>query len=98
MAAESNHEVLTTLVDYLWAVILLVVGGIGKFVYGHEQRVTRLEAQQEECLRSRQQQADALHDARDELKEVRDEVKVVSGKVDRVLGALGVRHHDDGGQ
>ena len=98
MSAEHDHSLIATLVDYLWAVILLVVGGIGRFVYGHEQRVTRLEAQQEECLRSRQQQAAAMHESRDELKEMRDEVKVVSGKVDRVLGALGVRHHNDGGQ
>lgn len=89
MAAEQDHQILTTVADWLWAALLLVVGGISRWIYGHEQRVTTLEAQHKECERARERNEEALHD-------VRAELKGVSSKLDRVLGALGARVPGDG--
>lgn len=90
MAAEHDHSLLTTVADWLWAAILVVLGGVTRWIYAHEQRVTRLEAQHEECQRARERADEALHD-------MRAEMKLVNSKLDRILGRLDPRP-DEGGQ
>lgn len=87
MAADHDHNLITTLADYLWAVIMLVLGAGARWVYGHEQRVTRLEAQHDECVRARERNDAALHG-------VQLELRSAQGKLDRILGALDIRHED----
>lgn len=87
MSSEHDHSLIATIADYLLAVILLIVGGISTWIFNHEQRVTRLEAQGEECMRARERNEEALH-------EVRVELKHMSSKLDRILGFCGARHED----
>ena len=89
MAAEQDHQILTTVADWLWAVVIAAVGALTRWIYGHEQRVTRLEAQREESERVREEVQEALS-------EIRHEQRTASSKLDRILGRLGGR--DDGGQ